>query len=92
MGPGPDAGIGGEQVGQIEAVDRLVDSAGEMVGGQVVVNGQPFGRLAIPRGYGEAIEVGIVPRWERDENRGEVDPGSGRVGPTMVSQIGGGVS
>ena len=73
MGPRADAGIGGEQGRQIESVDRRVDGAGEMVDGQGIVEGEPFGGLMIPRGQGEAIEVGVVARWRRGDRRQRFD-------------------
>src|SRR4051812_43673716 len=84
MGLGPQAGIGGEQVGQVELIDRLVDGAGEMIGGQVVVDRPPFGGPMIPRGYGEAIEVRVVPRRDRADRREEVDRAVRRIRPPMA--------
>ena len=65
MGLGPHPGIGGEEGRQIELVDGLVDDAGEMVGGQGVLDLEPFGGETIPGRRGEAIECGKVAGWGR---------------------------
>jgi hypothetical protein len=80
MGLGPDPGVGSEQGGEIELVDGLVDGAGEMVGGQGVLDLEPLGGETIPGRRGEAIEVGDGAGVEaerpsrRGRSRGEADP------------------
>jgi hypothetical protein len=83
MGPRADAGIGGEQAGQIELIDGLIDDAGEMVHRQSIVDRNPFGRGAIPGRRGEAIESGKVARGRADGGQ-EVDLGSRSVGPALA--------
>jgi hypothetical protein len=84
MGLGPHSGIGGEQRCQIECVDRRVDGAGEMVGGQRVLDVEPFRRLTIPGRWGEAIEVGIIPGRRRADRREEIQGATRRIQPTRV--------
>ena len=66
MGLGAHAEIGGEQESQIELIDRLVDGASAMVGGQGVLDREPLGGPRIPGRHGEAIQFGDgsgVDRW-----------------------------
>src|SRR4051812_9508144 len=84
MGLGPDSEIGGEQVRQIELVDRRVDGAGAMVGGQGVLDLEPLGGETIPGRRCKAIECGIVPAWGRVERRAQGAGAARRLRPRMV--------
>ena len=84
MGLGAHAEIGGEQDSQIELVDRLVDGAGEMVGGQGVLDRQPLGGLRIPGRRGEAIEFGTVLGWRWVERYRKVERAARPVERAMV--------
>src|SRR5262245_10002100 len=55
-----------------------------MVGGQVVVDRPPCGGLMIPRGHGEAIEVGVIPGRDGADRHEAVDRAARRIRPPMV--------
>jgi hypothetical protein len=80
MGLGAHAEIGGEQESQIELIDRLVDGAGAMVGGQGVLDREPLGGPRIPGRHGEAIEFGTVLGWRRVDRYREVERAARPVG------------
>ena len=84
MGLGAHAEIGGEQDSQIELIDRLVDGAGAMVGGQGVLDREPLGGPRIPGRHGEAIELGTVLGWRRVDRYREVERAARPVERAMV--------
>ena len=84
MGLGAHAEIGGEQESQIELIDRLVDGAGAMVGGQGVLDREPLGGPRIPGRHGEAIEFGTVLGWRRVDRYREVERAARPVERAMV--------
>jgi hypothetical protein len=84
MGLGADAGIGVEHGGQIELVDGLVDGAGEMVGGERVLDLEPLGGGAIPGRRSEAVERGKILVWVRSRSRVRIEGAVWRFRPRMV--------
>ena len=90
IGLGAHAEIGGEQDSQIELIDRLVDGASAMVGGQGVLDREPLGGPRIPGRHGEAIEFGDGSGVEagRPLQGGRACGATGRAGDGSEVEVG----
>src|SRR3954447_16765708 len=88
MGSGAHSQVGSEQGGEIEFINGLIDQAGQMIGGQRVLDLEPFGGLTIPRRRGEAIEAGTVAGWGRADRCQEVEGPARPIQARMARTLG----